>query len=272
MAARRGNLAGEVNALREYWALRADPVYRGHGVPRGDGKAVLVLPGMFGNDIYLQPLRSWLGRIGYKPTVSTININAGCSRRLIERVEAGLARKLENTESPVAIIGHSRGGMLGKAITSRLGDRCAHFIALGSPVGQILRSGKEGMIALAHDNSDADAQLAAPSVVQAGRRAMKFFDPDCDSPFCDCAYMRDLLAPRRLPFTRRKIRWSRPMLARWMAQRTSRLPAPTAVWCATEPCTLTSQRRLPAEATERCKNMESTTNLSRKLKSTRVSC
>ncbi len=195
MAARRGNLAGEVNALREYWALRADPVYRGHGVPRGDGKAVLVLPGMFGNDFYLQPLRSWLGRIGYKPTVSTININAGCSRRLIERVEAGLARKLENTESPVAIIGHSRGGMLGKAITSRLGDRCAHFIALGSPVGQILRSGKEGMIALAHDNSDADAQFAAPSVVQAGRRAMKFFDPDCDSPFCDCAYMRDLFAP-----------------------------------------------------------------------------
>ena len=51
------------------------------------------------------------------------------------------------------------------------------------------------MIALAHDNSDADAQLAAPSVVQAGRRAMKFFDPDCDSPFCDCAYMRDLFAP-----------------------------------------------------------------------------
>jgi pimeloyl-ACP methyl ester carboxylesterase len=195
MVAGRGNLAGEVNALWEYWALRADPVYRGHGVPRGDGKAVLVLPGMFGNDIYLQPLRSWLGRIGYKPTVSTININAGCSRRLIERVKAGLARQLENTESPVAIIGHSRGGMLGKAIASRLGERCSHFIALGSPVGQILKSGKEGMIALASGNSDADAQFAAPSVVQVGRRAMKFFDPDCEAPFCDCAYMRDLLAP-----------------------------------------------------------------------------
>ena len=195
MATGRGNLAGEANALREYWSLRTDPVYRGQGVPRGDGKAVLVLPGMFGNDFYLQPLRSWLGRIGYKPTVSTIAINAGCSRRLIERVEVGLARQLKNTEGPLAIIGHSRGGMLGKAFASRLGERCTHFIALGSPVGGILRSGKEGMIALARDNTDAGDQIAAPSVVDAGRRAMKFFDPDCESPFCDCAYMRDLLAP-----------------------------------------------------------------------------
>ena len=195
MATGRGNLAGEANALREYWSLRTDPVYRGQGVPRGDGKAVLVLPGMFGNDFYLQPLRSWLGRIGYKPTVSTIAINAGCSRRLIERVEVGLARQLKNTEGQLAIIGHSRGGMLGKAFASRLGERCTHFIALGSPVGGILRSGKEGMIALARDNTDAGDQIAAPSVVDAGRRAMKFFDPDCESPFCDCAYVRDLLAP-----------------------------------------------------------------------------
>lgn len=195
MARARGNMSGEVGALREYWALRADPVYRGTGMPRGDGKAVLVLPGLFANDFYLQPLRTWLGRIGYKPTVSTIAINAGCSRRLIERVEAGLERQLKSTEGPVAIIGHSRGGMLGKAIASRLGDRCAHFIALGSPVGWILRTGKEGMIALARNNSDDDDQVAAPSVVDAGRRAMKFFDPDCDSPFCDCAYVQDLLAP-----------------------------------------------------------------------------
>ena len=65
----------------------------------------------------------------------------------------------------------------------------------GSPVGRILQSGKEGMIALARNDSDASAQVAAPLVVEAGRRAMKFFDPDCDAPFCDCAYIRDLLAP-----------------------------------------------------------------------------
>ena len=195
MPSAHGNLIGETNALKEYWALRNDPVFRGHDVPRGDGKAVLVLPGMFGNDFYLQPLRSWLSRIGYRPAVSMIAINAGCSRRLIERVEVGLARQQGRNAGPVAIIGHSRGGMLGKAIAARLGDRCAHFITLGSPVGRILQSGKEGMIALARNDSDASAQVAAPLVVEAGRRAMKFFDPDCDAPFCDCAYIRDLLAP-----------------------------------------------------------------------------
>ncbi len=218
MARARGNMSGEAGALREYWALRADPVYRGTGMPRGDGKAVLVLPGLFANDFYLQPLRTWLGRIGYKPTVSTIAINAGCSRRLIERVEAGLERQLKSTEGPVAIIGHSRGGMLGKAIASRLGDRCAHFIALGSPVGWILRTGKEGMIALARDNSDDDDQVAAPSVVDAGRRAMKFSiriatRHSATALTCRICSRRYPRAPRDLRFTRRKIRWSRPRLA-----------------------------------------------------------
>src|SRR5260370_42207971 len=53
----------------EFGRLLEDPVFWGWGVPRGDGHAVLVLPGLFAGDRYLQPLRGWLGRVGYRPAL-----------------------------------------------------------------------------------------------------------------------------------------------------------------------------------------------------------
>ncbi len=192
----RGSMLSEVEALREFWELRLDPLYRGRGMPRGDGRQVLVLPGLFGNDLYLTPIRTWLRRIGYTPRVSTLLINAGCPQRLMEQVERKFAER-DTGEGPVAIIGHSRGGMLGKAIAKRLGARCSHFITLGSPVGAMLRAGREGLAAMADPDHKGTAPqaIASSGVVDAGRRAMRLFDPDCDVPACGCSYVEDLLAP-----------------------------------------------------------------------------
>ncbi|HEY7294163.1 MAG TPA: hypothetical protein VH916_03935, partial [Dehalococcoidia bacterium] len=49
----------------EFGELLRDPVFWGWGVPRGDGHAVLVLPGLGAGDAYLRPLRGWLRRLGY---------------------------------------------------------------------------------------------------------------------------------------------------------------------------------------------------------------
>ncbi|MDZ7827363.1 MAG: hypothetical protein U5R48_16745 [Gammaproteobacteria bacterium] len=147
------SLASEARAWLEYQALRADPVWRGDGVPRGDGRPVLVLPGLFANDLYLQPLRSWLKRIGYRPLRSTLPVNVGCPERLRSRVERHLASVLNDTDQQLTIIGHSRGGMLGKALVSQLGPRCTCFVALGSPLGAILRAGPEGLAAMAEGRS-----------------------------------------------------------------------------------------------------------------------
>jgi hypothetical protein len=45
---------------------------------------VLVLPGLFAGDGYLQPLRDWLGRSGYSPVRSGIDRNPGWSSELID--------------------------------------------------------------------------------------------------------------------------------------------------------------------------------------------
>jgi pimeloyl-ACP methyl ester carboxylesterase len=185
----------ESRAFLEYLALQSAPIFRGVDVAKGDGRVVLALPGLFGNDLYLRPLRTWLSRIGYEPHLSMIPVNAGCPKRLLSDVERKFRPQIEQHDRPVAIIGHSRGGMLGKALMTRLGDRVSHFITLGSPLGVMLRMGKDGLASLAGADPATPNEIAHSSVVDAGRAAMRLFDPDCDSPLCGCEYIEDLLAP-----------------------------------------------------------------------------
>ena len=75
----RRSLQSEAFALGELAQLMAAPVNYGFGVPRGDGRYVLVLPGMFASDTYLYPMRAWLDRIGYRAVRSTLRRCAGRS-------------------------------------------------------------------------------------------------------------------------------------------------------------------------------------------------
>jgi len=70
----------------EFSLLLADPVYWGLGVPRGDRHSVLVLPGLFARDGYLQPLRRWLWRAGYTPVQSGLKRNPGGSPEVVHEL------------------------------------------------------------------------------------------------------------------------------------------------------------------------------------------
>jgi pimeloyl-ACP methyl ester carboxylesterase len=177
-------LAGEARAGTELGRLLIDPVFYGVGVPHGDGRPVLCLPGLFGNDLYLGPLHTWLARIGYRPVISTIAFNAGCPDRIRAQASEALAPALGRGR-PIAIIGHSRGGMLGWAIAVQLGVRVSHLALLGSPAGSVsamLRRGGWRM----------SAAPAAARVVQAADLARRVLTPTCEFPACECAYVAAL--------------------------------------------------------------------------------
>jgi pimeloyl-ACP methyl ester carboxylesterase len=176
----------EAQALNEFLALQRDPVVRGVGVPRGDGRLVLVIPGLFGSDIYLGPLHSWLRRIGYRPVRSTMMVNAGCPERLRNQIETSLRPQMERHPGPLAIIGHSRGGMLGWAIASRLQEKASHLVLLGSPAAAVVT-----MMRMNPDLSQLTG-VGAGGVAQAGQRALRLLDPDCTVPACGCPYTTDL--------------------------------------------------------------------------------
>lgn len=185
-------LRREAAALGELAALQRDPCYRGVGLPRGDGRVVVVLPGLFGNDFYLQPLHHWLRRMGYRPAHSTLSINAGCPERLRNQVESSLQRHRQRRPGPIALVGHSRGGMLAWAIASRLQDAASHLVLLGSPAPAVVAMTRS----VAGPNS---ATVASGRVAAAGRRSLQLLDPDCNVPDCACPYTADLrrnLSPR----------------------------------------------------------------------------
>ena len=114
--------------------LHASPVYYGLGIPRGDGSAVVLVPGFLGTDAYLIAMHSWLGRIGYRPYFSGIGLNAECPNLLIQqRLRENIDRALFDTEQKIHLIGHSLGGIIARAVASQRPDDVASVITLASP-------------------------------------------------------------------------------------------------------------------------------------------
>jgi triacylglycerol lipase len=120
-------------ALREMAALLRDPVLRGRGVPRGDGRPVLLVPGFLSGDWSLRVLENWLRRIGYSPYLSGIQLNVQHSEALIAALRGRLRTVREEAGSRVTLVGHSRGGVLSKVLSSRVPAYVEQVIGLGSP-------------------------------------------------------------------------------------------------------------------------------------------
>jgi pimeloyl-ACP methyl ester carboxylesterase len=118
----------------EVLCLRVSPIYWGFGVPRGDGSAVVVVPGFMMMDLYLAELRGWLGRIGYRTYASGIGWNAECPNLLIRRhLTATVEKARKATKRKVHLIGHSLGGVMARAIAAQMPDHIASVITLASP-------------------------------------------------------------------------------------------------------------------------------------------
>jgi pimeloyl-ACP methyl ester carboxylesterase len=114
--------------------LRISPVYWGYGIPRGDGSAVVVIPGFLATDLYLAEFRAWLRRIGYQPYYSGIGLNAECPNLLIRhRLNETIAKAYKATRRKVHLIGHSLGGTIALAFGAQNPDRVASVITMGAP-------------------------------------------------------------------------------------------------------------------------------------------
>ncbi|MBZ5646932.1 MAG: alpha/beta fold hydrolase [Acidobacteriia bacterium] len=124
----------------ELLLLHASPVFYGLGIPRGDGSAVVVIPGFLGNDVYLTHLSSWLGRIGYRAYLSGIGLNAECPNLLIKyRLHEAIEKALKQTRRKIHLIGHSLGGMMARSIATQRPKDVASVITLAAPFrGKVL--------------------------------------------------------------------------------------------------------------------------------------
>jgi pimeloyl-ACP methyl ester carboxylesterase len=119
----------------EYLALLRDPVFRGRGVVPGRGRAVLLIPGFLAGDWSLGTLRGWLRRTGYAPELPGLRLNVDYSDILLEGLGRALRSAHRASGKKVAIVGHSRGGILAKVLADRHPELVSRVVTLGSPLG-----------------------------------------------------------------------------------------------------------------------------------------
>lgn len=181
--------------MAEFSLLPMTPAYFGIGVPRGDGAAVVAVPGFTGTDGYLAPMRRWLSRIGYRPYLSGIGHNAHCLESLGNRLTDTLETAAAETGRRVHLVGHSLGGVLSRGVACLRPDQVASVTTMGTPIRGV-RS---------HPFVMRLADVVRRRTVEAGEGR----DPRCFSGDCRCDLVRAVqgVFPEELPqlaiYTRR---------------------------------------------------------------------
>jgi triacylglycerol lipase len=178
-----GRPLAETRWLLELARLSVDPVFLGGpGLPRGDGRPVILMPGFLAGDQTLAVLAGWLWRLGYRPRTCGIVANVDCSDRALERVQRTVDAAYRRFDQRVALIGHSRGGHFARAMAARRPDQVSHAISLGADLQQMLGISTPTRFAVS------GARLGMRTL----RRAR---DERCLSADCRCGFGRDYQAP-----------------------------------------------------------------------------
>jgi pimeloyl-ACP methyl ester carboxylesterase len=125
-------LALESRALAELSAFYVYAPMLGLGHD-GDGHPALVLPGFGTSDRATAPLRAALRRVGYQAHGWRLGANRGSNSETVERTADHLRMLFQRSGQQVSIIGHSAGGMLGRALARRDPEVVRQVITVGSP-------------------------------------------------------------------------------------------------------------------------------------------
>ncbi|MEN3270736.1 MAG: hypothetical protein V7646_7630 [Pseudonocardia sp.] len=167
-------------------ALMRHPVWTTPAV-EGGGTGVVVVPGFGGVDASMVVLRHWLRRRGYVPVGARLGVNLGCTDALVARLERRVEELVQRTGGPVVLLGHSRGGMLGRLVAVRRPDLVCGLAMLGSPVLDPL-----------------DARGMAQHLLRVLVRLSAFgvrglLEQDCLTGACRDTTVEGLVAPLRVP-------------------------------------------------------------------------
>jgi hypothetical protein len=134
---RRGSSLGFTSWAREMASLAAvtaHPPPLAPAEPRGDGHAVLVIPGFLAGDWATLRLRKFLGACGYRVETAGIPFNAGPTSAIVSRLDAALLRLAADTAAPVSIVGQSLGGVLARNLARRHPGAVRCVVTLCSPI------------------------------------------------------------------------------------------------------------------------------------------
>jgi triacylglycerol lipase len=177
-----GRPLAEPRGWLELGRLLVDPVWQEVGVPHGDGRPVVLMPGFLAGDYTLALMATWLHRIRYRPRLSGFVTNTDCSDRALDRVERTVDELWRRHGRRVALIGHSRGGHFARALAARRPDRISHAISMGADLQGMFGASVPTLFAV----------RVATRAIQATGRARR---EACLTPHCGCPFSHAYARP-----------------------------------------------------------------------------
>ena len=113
-------------------ALRAPQLLT---APRGDGRPVMLLPGLMASDLSMRPLGAYLSFLGYTARQWGLGFNQGKVYRDVDRFgERVRAFSHARGGAPVTLIGWSLGGVIARESARLQSDIIREVITLGTPI------------------------------------------------------------------------------------------------------------------------------------------
>lgn len=124
----------EARSPFELRALRRSALWRGVGVPRGNGRPLLVFPGFLASRRSTAALAHVLRAADWRVEVAPVGRNAGPAQHSIDKARETLHDLYQECGERVRIIGHSRGGQFGRMLAVLDPDRVRQVIGVGTPL------------------------------------------------------------------------------------------------------------------------------------------
>ena len=131
-------LAAEMTLVREAGHLVFPRAARSRPgsdrAPTAGSHPVLLIPGFLAGDATLAPIAARLRSVGYRTFRSRVHANVRCAQATGGSLERRLEEISDRWEKPVALVGHSLGGLLAKGLAHRRPELVAGVVTLGSPL------------------------------------------------------------------------------------------------------------------------------------------
>lgn len=103
-------------------------------LPKGDGHAVMTLPGFMASNSSTVPMRGVLSRLGYDAHGWASGRNIKVDNALLMRLEKQLTGLFDTSGRKVSLVGWSLGGVLARELAKLHPEKVRLVISLGSPI------------------------------------------------------------------------------------------------------------------------------------------
>lgn len=145
-----------IELIRGYFFLRN---YRGQNL--GNGRPVLVIPGLLSTDLSITFLRNFFQKLGFIPYKWGLGRNLGrleSVQQLIRKVQGIHAEK----QQKVMLVGWSMGGIFAREIAKQIPECVENVMTIGSPFGNVhAPNHAKWVFDLFNDESTLDTALMA---------------------------------------------------------------------------------------------------------------